>query len=126
MPNAIMPIVQRVRMPIAFVNVMRRAIAVLLLTASLLPFLTDSPAAPEPPQRPTFRSSVDIIYVNVIVRDKNGQPVRGLTGDDFVITEDGRPQAVRTFAYEEVTTSSADANAANPNAATAADAADAA
>jgi VWFA-related protein len=50
----------------------------------------------------TFRSSVDIVYVNVIVRDQAGQPVRGLKPEDFIVTEDGKPQAVSTFAYEEV------------------------
>ena len=90
---------------------------------ALIAVVVASPAAQEPLQRPTFRSSVDIIYVNVIVRDKDGQPVRGLKADDFVITEDGRPQMVRTFAYEEVTATSAAANAANPNGANTGDAA---
>ncbi len=33
--------------------------------------------------------------VNVVVRDRNGNPVRGLTRDDFTIIEDGRPQTSR-------------------------------
>ena len=92
----------------------RRSLGSRLLTlaACLLALVAVTFAAQEPPQRPTFRSSVDIIYVNVIVRDKSGQPVRGLTADDFVITEDDRPQTVRTFAYEEVTAAAADATAA--------------
>ena len=58
-------------------------------------------------QRPTatFRSSVDLVTVNVVVRDKNGNIVRGLTRDDFTITEDGRPQTVSTFDFEEIATS---------------------
>jgi VWFA-related protein len=50
----------------------------------------------------TFRSSVDLVYVNVIVRDQSGALVRGLKTDDFVVTEDGKAQTVSTFAYEEV------------------------
>lgn len=53
-------------------------------------------------QQPTFRSDVDVVYVNVIVRDSSGQPVRGLKTDDFLLTEDGKPQSIGTFAYEEV------------------------
>ena len=58
------------------------------------------------PQRPAavFRSSVDLVTVNVVVRDKSGNIVRGLTRDDFTVTEDGRPQTVDTFDFEEVAT----------------------
>src|SRR5512133_1524126 len=56
-------------------------------------------------QRPaaTFRSSIDLVTINVVVRDKDGNVVRGLTRDDFTITEDGRPQAITTFDFEEIT-----------------------
>ena len=36
--------------------------------------------------------------VDVIVTDKDGKPVHGLTQADFTVTEDGREQAVRSFA----------------------------
>ncbi len=56
-------------------------------------------------QRPaaTFGSSVDLVTVNVVVRDKSGNIVRGLTRDDFTVTEDGRPQTISTFDFEEIT-----------------------
>ncbi len=55
-------------------------------------------------QRPAavFRSSVDLVTVNVVVRDKNGSAVRGLTRDDFTVTEDGRAQEIETFDFEEI------------------------
>jgi VWFA-related protein len=58
------------------------------------------------PQRPAavFRSSVDLVTVNVVVRDKSGAIVRGLTRGDFVVTEDGARQGIDTFDFEEVTT----------------------
>jgi VWFA-related protein len=58
------------------------------------------------PQRPAavFRSSVDLVTVNIVVRDKNGNAVRGLTRDDFTVTEDGARQSIDTFDFEEVTT----------------------
>jgi VWFA-related protein len=57
-------------------------------------------------QRPTatFRSSVDLVTVNVVVRDKNGNLVRGLMRDDFTVTEDSRPQTISTFDFEEIAT----------------------
>jgi hypothetical protein len=45
-------------------------------------------------QRPTFTSQVDLVTLDVIVRDKRGQFVPDLKADDFVILEDGVPQAV--------------------------------
>ncbi len=60
-------------------------------------------AASQAPVR-VFRSSVDLVTVNVVVRDKSGNIVKGLTRDDFVVTEDGAKQQVDTFDFEEVTT----------------------
>ncbi|MCX6538517.1 MAG: VWA domain-containing protein [Acidobacteria bacterium] len=57
-----------------------------------------------PPQKPraVFRSAVDLVTVNVVVRDKNGTVVKGLKRDDFIVLEDGKPQTVDTFDFEEV------------------------
>ena len=48
------------------------------------------------PQRPagTFAESVTAVLVDVVVRDRRGQPVRDLTLSDFEILEDGIPQTV--------------------------------
>jgi VWFA-related protein len=55
-------------------------------------------APAQPPARvPTFRSGVDIVRVDVIVTDRKGQPVAGLTRDDFEVTERGEPQAIESF-----------------------------
>jgi VWFA-related protein len=52
-------------------------------------------------QRPVFRSGVETVQVDVVVRDRSGQPVRGLTADDFVILDRGKPQPVVTFTAVE-------------------------
>ncbi len=67
--------------------------------------------APASSKRPaaTFRSSVDLVTVNVVVRDKNGNVVRGLTRDDFTVTEDNRPQSISTFDFEEIETQALEA-----------------
>jgi VWFA-related protein len=53
---------------------------------------------------PVFRSTVNLVLVDVVVRDRKGAAVSGLKSDDFQVLEDGRPQQVRTFAFEEITT----------------------
>ena len=89
------------------------ALAAFAIGASLADVGARAPQARQQPanQRPTatFRSSVDLVTVNVVVRDKNGNIVRGLTRDDFTITEDGRPQTVSTFDFEEIATSAVEA-----------------
>ena len=42
------------------------------------------------------------MLVNVVVRDKGGNVVRGLTRDDFAVTEDDKPQVVTSFDFEEL------------------------
>ena len=58
--------------------------------------LAASGALAQPPS-PTFPSKVELITVDVVVVDKKGQPVPGLTRDDFVVEEDGRPQTIVSF-----------------------------
>ena len=58
-----------------------------------------------PAQQPadyTFRVQTDLILVNVTVRDKNGNFVRGLKPGDFTILEDNKPQKAVSFDVEDV------------------------
>lgn len=43
------------------------------------------------------RVETTLVTADVLVVDKQGQSVQGLTRDDFVITEDGKPQLVGSF-----------------------------
>jgi VWFA-related protein len=43
---------------------------------------------------------VKVVTLPVTVRDKKGQIVRNLTKDDFVLQEDGRPQAIKYFTQD--------------------------
>jgi VWFA-related protein len=55
---------------------------------------------PRQGQPPTFRSSVELVQVDVVVFDQAGQPVRGLKREDFTVLDvlDRRkPQAVNVF-----------------------------
>jgi len=51
---------------------------------------------------PTFRSGVQLVEVDVVVTDSEGNAVRDLTRDDFEIVEEGRPQSVRTFSLVDL------------------------
>lgn len=44
-----------------------------------------------------FASGVSLVEVYVTVVDDHGEPVTGLQAEDFVIEENGRPQAIRVF-----------------------------
>jgi VWFA-related protein len=43
------------------------------------------------------------VSIDVVVRDRQGNIVRGLTRADFEIREDGRPQDLLTFTFQEIT-----------------------
>lgn len=54
-------------------------------------------AVPMPAQQ-TFRTGVDLVHFAVVVTDKHGAPVTGLTPDDFELLEDGKRQSITYFA----------------------------
>ncbi len=45
----------------------------------------------------TDRLDVNLVELYVVVTDRDGRPVRGLTETDFRIREEGRPQEIATF-----------------------------
>ena len=47
---------------------------------------------------PVFRAGLDLVNVTVTVRDGQGGLVSDLAAEDFVVREDGRPQALEIFA----------------------------
>jgi VWFA-related protein len=56
---------------------------------------TDTPQAPG-----KFKIAVDLVSVNATVTDKKGNPITGLTQNDFQILEDGVPQPITVFRVE--------------------------
>src|SRR5512145_1832621 len=76
----------------------------MLRRVSFLAFLLGSPLllaqdatspqpAPKPPL-PTFPGQIEQVTVDVVVTDRNGTPLKGLTREDFEILEDGARQTV--------------------------------
>jgi VWFA-related protein len=54
-------------------------------------------------QAPRFRSAVNLILVDVTVRDSKGQPIRDLKADDFELLENGKTQQIVAFSQEDIT-----------------------
>ncbi len=51
---------------------------------------------------PVFHGGTELVLVNVVARDKKGQFVRDLKREDFVVLEDGKPQAIQRSEYEQL------------------------
>ena len=51
-------------------------------------------------QKPSFSTDVKVVNLFATVRDKKDQIVKGLTKNDFVLDEDGRPQTIQYFSQE--------------------------
>ena len=66
--------------------------------------LTAAAQQAQPPVQnpPVFRSTVDLVHLDVSVLDKDRHPVRGLTAADFTISEDSRPQDIVAFSAVDV------------------------
>jgi VWFA-related protein len=45
----------------------------------------------------TIRTSTRLVVVDVVVKDKKGQPVTGLKPEDFTVEENGKKQKIATF-----------------------------
>lgn len=58
------------------------------------------PAQSARPRQYTFRAFSELVLVNVTVRDRKGNLVRGLTTNDFTILEDEKPQRIASFDIE--------------------------
>src|SRR5262245_20785366 len=80
--------------------------ALLLVFCVLLPALAQNkPTAQTPPQTQTSDDKDDVVKIttNLVQVDavvtKDGKPVTDLTADDFEIFQDGKRQAITSFAY---------------------------
>jgi Ca-activated chloride channel family protein len=53
-------------------------------------------------QETVFKAGVDVVTVPATVTDRDGRFITGLTRDDFVVSDDGKPQEIITFSSERV------------------------
>ncbi|MEQ1910704.1 MAG: VWA domain-containing protein [Vicinamibacterales bacterium] len=57
-----------------------------------------APAPPTGPDgQPVFRTGINFVRVDVIVSDKNGNPIGDLKPEDFEVVEQGKAQSIETF-----------------------------
>jgi VWFA-related protein len=68
-------------------------------------------------QQPVFRATTRLIVQTVIVKDKEGNVVEGLTAKDFSVTEDGQPQDIAFVEFQRLQGPAPDPAAAQPAAA---------
>ena len=79
----------------------------LAVLASFLTAYAQAPPPPEPPAdvpvgAPSFKTTSQLVVVNVSVKDKDGKFIDDLKASDFTLTEDGKPQQIRVFEFEHL------------------------
>src|SRR5215469_238150 len=50
-----------------------------------------------------FKTSSHLVLVDVVATNGKGEPVTDLTAEDFLVSEDGRPQTVLSFSLQQPT-----------------------
>jgi VWFA-related protein len=73
------------------------ALALGAATALATAFAGASGSAAQEPQPPSFGREIELVRVDVVVTGKDGQPVKGLTRDQFTLLDEGKPQPIETF-----------------------------
>ena len=65
-------------------------------------FAAQQPPAPADTAPPsTIRSTTRLVEVSVIALDKQGNPITGLTKEDFTLSDQGAPQTIAVFSAEK-------------------------
>ena len=72
------------------------------LLSPLSPLFAQEPAQPIASPGGTIRISTELVLVNVVARDKKGNPIRDLEKGDFTLYEDGKKQEISSFDFEDV------------------------
>jgi VWFA-related protein len=81
---------------------LRRALALLLCCAMMLPQAALAQQERMGEGGVTFKVTSELVLVSVTVRDKKGDLVRGLKQSDFTVLEDGKAQRIQSFDIEDV------------------------
>ena len=73
-------------------------------TAPIAPAAAQPPAPAQSPaanQAPSpIRSATRLVQVSVVAHDKHGNPITGLTKDDFLLFDEKKPQAIQVFSEQ--------------------------
>src|ERR1700722_11573500 len=49
-----------------------------------------------------FATTTQLVVEDVLIKGKDGKPILGLKPTDFTITEDGKPQKISIFKFQEL------------------------
>src|SRR5215469_8342819 len=85
---------------------LRPFLAVPLAATMALPALPQQaqqapvPAVPKGVTR--ISTTTQLVVVDVTLKDKNGNPAKGLKPSDFIVTEDGKKQDIKICEYQEL------------------------
>src|ERR1019366_10789142 len=60
------------------------------------------PAAPNSDDEFKITTNTQLVIETVVVRDKSGKGVEGLTAKDFTLTEDGHEQSIKFFEFQKL------------------------
>src|SRR5271157_5835758 len=107
-PPAPMPCGLSMRLCDSTSKPMRSILAALLVTATFLGWLLVATAQQQTNAPLTvkggvkFEANATLVIEIVNVRDKDGNPIKGLQAKDFTVTEDGKPQEVRICDFQEL------------------------
>src|SRR3974377_2083656 len=99
--------IQNLCFPSAFIGVHRRPSCLnwflaLVLAFPALPQQIGQNTATPASSAATLPAHTQLVIETVKVKDKNGNPVEGLTANDFMATEDGAPQTIRFFEFQKL------------------------
>ncbi len=59
-------------------------------------------ASAQEPGGIVFRTTSNLVVVDVFVRDRSGKDIAGLKRDDFTLIEDGKPQKISVFEFQKL------------------------
>jgi VWFA-related protein len=93
-------------------TILRSLVPALLIPVGAAVLLAqETEARPAPPAataggeqeaRPQFPAEVEQVVVDLVVTDRQGNPISGLGQDDLIVTEDGVPQTIASFEAVEL------------------------
>jgi len=63
---------------------------------------------------PIFRTTTQLVVVDVFVRDRSGKEITGLSREDFTLLEDGKPQQIAIFEFQRLEAAQAPPKPAAP------------
>ena len=63
----------------------------------------------------TLSVKTQLVTETVVIKDKSGKFIPGLTAKDFTVTEDGAPQTIRVFEHESLPIDAAPLPASKPD-----------